>query len=435
MNNLRNIINYFALCMAAMLCGTVALPQEKRVAILEPEGNEAVTQMNKKLVRSAIKEIISNTQIYQPIARNDASIDALLKKQNFQNSELYDNGMAKKLGDMLKADLICTVELHAENGDYLIDCDIVDVQSGENHNAGMVLLKNCTTASINASLGPKIYQMLGIDPATMPIVSEPITEVAYLVVAMAEGASSGSDDVDAGIEVALDSSDVFAAVMAEGSSNGSDAEGAGIEAALESTDAVAAEEPSSRSDAEEVSIAVATSIANFTRAVKHFEKGKLFFAREDYIAAVQEFTEAIRLNPKDYEYYYYRGNAFSDKGDHDSAIRDFDEAIRINPNNQLSYLRRARIYEWNKEDYDSAIRDYSEAIRIDPNNKINYMFRANLLFWDKEDYDSAIRDCSEVIRIDPNDGRAYNLRAQAHGAKGNKKSADNDYAKAKELGW
>ena len=51
----------------------------------------------------------------------------------------------------------------------------------------------------------------------------------------------------------------------------------------------------------------------------------------DHDKAIADFTEAIRLNPKDAEAYYSRGGAYGEKGDYDKAIADFTEAIRLNP--------------------------------------------------------------------------------------------------------
>jgi uncharacterized protein YjdB len=160
MVNRLNIFTAMALCTAALLFPAAAEAQEKRVAVLEPEGDATVTQMNKKLVRSVAKEIITDTNLYKSVARNNASIDSLLKTQNFQRTDLSDPSKAKKLGELLGADLICAVELHAGEGEILIDCEIVDAQSGANFNAGVLHLENYSVASIKTALEPKINQIL-----------------------------------------------------------------------------------------------------------------------------------------------------------------------------------------------------------------------------------------------------------------------------------
>jgi sarcosine oxidase gamma subunit len=182
MLNLQHIIKASVLCLAAMLCGAAVEAQEKRVAILEPEGNVGVTPMNKKLVRGVVREIVVSTKVYESVARNDASIDAMMKEHKFQRSELSDSNTAKRLGEMLGADLICSIEIHTENDEILIDCDIVDVQTGKNLNAGIVHLERYSNAAIKAALEPKIYQMLGIKNApTQQVAVQPAVQGATLV--------------------------------------------------------------------------------------------------------------------------------------------------------------------------------------------------------------------------------------------------------------
>ncbi len=53
----------------------------------------------------------------------------------------------------------------------------------------------------------------------------------------------------------------------------------------------------------------------------------------EYDAAIDDYNEAIRLNPDRVEAYYNRGLAYVDKGDHNSAITDFNIAIELDPNN------------------------------------------------------------------------------------------------------
>jgi tetratricopeptide (TPR) repeat protein len=68
---------------------------------------------------------------------------------------------------------------------------------------------------------------------------------------------------------------------------------------------------------------------------------------EDYDRAIEDYTEALRLNPNDAEAYNNRGVAYRHKGDYDRAIADYEAALRINPNfaaarDNLAQARRAR---------------------------------------------------------------------------------------------
>jgi lipoprotein NlpI len=51
--------------------------------------------------------------------------------------------------------------------------------------------------------------------------------------------------------------------------------------------------------------------------------------------------------------------------DYDRAIQDYDQAIRLNPNYALALNNRAAAYR-NKKDYERALADYEAAAQIDP---------------------------------------------------------------------
>ena len=63
--------------------------------------------------------------------------------------------------------------------------------------------------------------------------------------------------------------------------------------------------------------------------------------------------------------FYKRGNAYNEKGDYEQAIQDYDQAIRLNPGHATAFSNRGVAYA-NKKDYDRAIQDYDQAIRLNP---------------------------------------------------------------------
>ena len=58
--------------------------------------------------------------------------------------------------------------------------------------------------------------------------------------------------------------------------------------------------------------------------------------------AIRDYTEAIRLDPKDAEAYYSRGFCYHQRREYDKAIADLTEAIRFNPKHAAAYMFRAR---------------------------------------------------------------------------------------------
>ena len=56
--------------------------------------------------------------------------------------------------------------------------------------------------------------------------------------------------------------------------------------------------------------------------------------------ALQDYTEAIRLEPDNADAFLNRGIARADKGDVDGALQDYTEAIRLKPDDAEANRRR-----------------------------------------------------------------------------------------------
>ena len=51
----------------------------------------------------------------------------------------------------------------------------------------------------------------------------------------------------------------------------------------------------------------------------------------DYAGAIEDYTQAIELDPKFAEAYFNRGNAKHSSGDYAGAIEDYTKAIELDP--------------------------------------------------------------------------------------------------------
>jgi tetratricopeptide (TPR) repeat protein/predicted small secreted protein len=150
-----------------------------------------------------------------------------------------------------------------------------------------------------------------------------------------------------------------------------------------------------------------------------------------YEQAIADFTEAIRLDPGNAVAYRERGAVYALRGDTDKGIADHNQAIRLNPQYAFAYYNRGVAYA-DKKDYDRAIADYNQVIRLDPNFTAVYSSRGNA-YNNKGDYDRAIADYTQAIRLDPNYTAAYSNRGLAYNNKGDYDQAIADYTQAIRL--
>ncbi|CCH96682.1 MAG: tetratricopeptide repeat protein [Microcystis sp. M53603_WE2] len=95
------------------------------------------------------------------------------------------------------------------------------------------------------------------------------------------------------------------------------------------------------------------------QGVKQLQQG-------DLEAAINNFNEAIRLNPNYAQAYGNRGIAYSRLQQYEKALADYNQYIRFNPNSAEAYYNRATLYD-KLGDYQKAIADYDRAIRLNPN--------------------------------------------------------------------
>jgi tetratricopeptide (TPR) repeat protein len=89
----------------------------------------------------------------------------------------------------------------------------------------------------------------------------------------------------------------------------------------------------------------------------------------DYDAALEDFNEAIRLDPSHVEGYDYRSSVWKNKGNLERAIADLDMSIRLDPTYAAAYYRRGEIYRL-KGEIEKARADYNAALTLPTKDRI-----------------------------------------------------------------
>ena len=138
-------------------------------------------------------------------------------------------------------------------------------------------------------------------------------------------------------------------------------------------------------------------------------EGIALYVLGEYDEAFYLFDKAIKLNPNDYYFYYWRGRIYFEKRLYDQAIQDFDKAIRLK-SNVHSYYWRGRAY-FEKCLYDKAIEDFTKCIKLHPKNGEFYYMRGQAYFKRKL-YREAVRDFNKAIKLNPNYDEALKAKKE-----------------------
>jgi tetratricopeptide (TPR) repeat protein len=87
-------------------------------------------------------------------------------------------------------------------------------------------------------------------------------------------------------------------------------------------------------------------------------------ARGDLEAAIRLYGEAIRFDDLSQStlvaVYINRGLVWRDKQEHDRAIENYNEALKLNPKSDAAFANRGLAWS-DKNQFDRAIEDYTEA--------------------------------------------------------------------------
>lgn len=135
----------------------------------------------------------------------------------------------------------------------------------------------------------------------------------------------------------------------------------------------------------------------------------LLDCRNDSDRAITHYTEALRILPKEVNFYIGRGKAYGGKADFERALQDYNQAIRLNPRDADTYFQRGVLW-WQQEDFDKAIAEYDQAIKFKPSMAAAHSYRG-LAYSRKGDEKRALADLDHALSLEPNNADFYDNRA------------------------
>ncbi len=141
------------------------------------------------------------------------------------------------------------------------------------------------------------------------------------------------------------------------------------------------------------------------------------------------------------EIYDLRGRSYTLKKNYVLAMQDYNEAIRLNPNYAIAYKDRGYFYWQIGDDLAKAFEDLSKAVELDPKYAVAIEFRACMLVQALRSgvsdapigYDLLIQDLTISIGLNPSRAEAYACRGEAYEKSGHNRLAREDFIRAHKI--
>ncbi len=218
-----------------------------------------------------------------------------------------------------------------------------------------------------------------------------------------------------------------------------------------------------------------------SNSLPYWNRGQYYREKGDFAKSLQDYSEAVAINPKNPELFNSRGKTYFDMAmsgkfkqqekefvqksiaDYDMALKvaseakpkmrsealinrgaaygaqnnfaqalnDLNEGIQLDPKNKNGYLNRSLVY-FNIGKYEETIADYTKYLEYDPNNA-NIYYERGMIRRSLNRNQEAVDDLTRAIRLDASLGLAYLERARANAQAGNTAAARQDYQRAQQF--
>ncbi|MBI3725194.1 tetratricopeptide repeat protein [bacterium] len=160
------------------------------------------------------------------------------------------------------------------------------------------------------------------------------------------------------------------------------------------------------------------------------EAGRAKLAKGDLDGALDDFTQALGLDPRNALTLASRGETYRRKGMVDEALDDLVRATALDASSAAAWLSLGSARQ-DRQDYEGSIEASTRAIELDPTLVAAWIRRgaARALRGDP----AAQNDLTRAIQLDPTDATAWSHRAYITFFTGDPQNAQDDAEKALEL--
>jgi lipoprotein NlpI len=147
-------------------------------------------------------------------------------------------------------------------------------------------------------------------------------------------------------------------------------------------------------------LAVLLSFSDYAMASDYYPGGAI--PEKETIASYTKMINSGRFEGVELAgMYQERGFIYTRLDQLDKALQDYTDALRLNPNYIIAYINRSIVLQ-KLGKYQEAFHDLNDAQALDPNNTDVYRTRGNLNFILKQ-YAAAAQDFETFLRITPSD--------------------------------
>lgn len=133
------------------------------------------------------------------------------------------------------------------------------------------------------------------------------------------------------------------------------------------------------------------------QATIHYKYARALRDQGEPDRAIENYTRSIELKPAS-EVYQHRAIAYYDKGDYVSAIADFDEAVKLEPKSADAFNNRAWTF-YKAGDPDRALEDANRAVGLDGSKAYIWDTRGHI-HEELGSNQAAIRDYRKALDLD-----------------------------------
>jgi len=162
-------------------------------------------------------------------------------------------------------------------------------------------------------------------------------------------------------------------------------------------------------------------------------RGDVYLAQSKTELARADYTQAIKINPKNAQYYYKRGMSYQEAPGYNlqTATADNDKALELDPNNSGALTEKG--YNFNREKkIPEAKAAFEAAVKSDPSNGRAY-YQLGAIAVSENNSQAALDAFTRSIAADPTYMYSYGSRAEVYASLKDYDKALADWAKIIEL--